>query len=165
MIVYKCQNFPQRNRIVAGMADATIVVEAGIKGGALITADIANSYNRDVFAFPGRVGDTYSAGCNLIIRNHKAAILTDVADVALALGWEKAEAGKGLAQQQLALPIDLSESEKLIWETIRENDNLMGIDDLSIKTNLSLSQLAMNLLNMEMQGFIRSLPGKTYSVS
>ena len=77
------ENFPQRNRIVAGMADATVVIEAGIKGGALITAEIANSYNRDVFAFPGRIGDDYSEGCNFLIRNNKAALLTCVADLAL----------------------------------------------------------------------------------
>ena len=83
------ENFPQRNRIVAGMADATIVVEAGIKGGALITAEIANSYNRDVFAFPGRIGDDYSEGCNFLIRHNKASLLMSAADLAYSLGWEK----------------------------------------------------------------------------
>src|SRR5476649_2310206 len=78
--------FPQRNRIVAGMADATIVVEASVKGGALITAEIANSYNRDVFAFPGRVGDEYSEGCNFLIRHNKAALLMSAADLAYSLG-------------------------------------------------------------------------------
>jgi len=159
------ENFPQRNRIVAGMADATIVVEAGIKGGALITAEIANSYNRDVFAFPGRINDPYSEGCNFLIRHNKAALLTNVADLAYALGWEKPENGVDLSKQQLALPIDLSEPERLIFDTLVQNGNLLGIDDLTIKTNMPMSQLAMNLLNMEMQGYIRSLPGKTYSVN
>ncbi|EHQ24581.1 DNA-processing protein DprA [Mucilaginibacter paludis] len=158
------ENFPKRNRIVAGMADATIVVEAGIKGGALITAEIANSYNRDVFAFPGRVTDEYSTGCNFLIRNHKAALLTSGADLAFVLGWEKT-GGEVKPQAQLMLPIDLSPNESLIFETIRQNAGQLGIDDLAIKTNLPLSQLAMNLLNLEMQGFVNSLPGKTYRVN
>ncbi|MES2807806.1 MAG: DNA-processing protein DprA, partial [Bacteroidota bacterium] len=97
------ENFPQRNRIVAGMADATIVVEASIKGGALITAEIANSYNRDVYAFPGRLGDTYSEGCNFLIRNNKAGLLTCVADLAYHLGWEKPTDAKPV--EQFLLPL------------------------------------------------------------
>jgi DNA processing protein len=158
------ENFPKRNRIVAGIADATIVVEASIKGGALITAEIANSYNRDVFAFPGRITDEYSTGCNFLIRNNKAALLTSGADLAYILGWEKLD-GASPKKPQLSLPIDLSTGERLIFETIQQNSGQLGIDDLAIKTNLPLSQLAMNLLNMEMQGFVRSLPGKTYSIN
>jgi DNA processing protein len=158
------QNFPKRNRIVAGMADATIVVEASIKGGALITAEIANSYNRDVFAYPGRIHDEFSEGCNFLIRNNKAALLTSGADLAYILGWEK-PGDKAPAKAQLALPIDLEPAESLIFDTIRQNAGILGIDDLAIKTNLPLSQLAMNLLNLEMQGYIRSLPGKTYSIN
>jgi DNA processing protein len=157
------ENFPQRNRIVAGMADATIVVEAGIKGGALITAEIANSYNRDVFAFPGRIGDDYSEGCNFLIRNNKAALLTSAADLAYILGWEKD--GKHEISEQLALPLDLSSDEQLIFGIIRAHKAPLAIDDLTLKTNMPMSQLAMNLLNMEMQGYIRSLPGKTYVVN
>jgi DNA processing protein len=158
------ENFPKRNRIVAGIADATIVVEASIKGGALITAEIANSYNRDVFAFPGRITDEYSTGCNFLIRNNKAALLTSGADLAYILGWEKMD-GATLQKPQLTLPIDLSTNEKLIFDIIQQNAGQLGIDDLAIKTNLPLSQLAMNLLNLEMQGFVRSLPGKTYSIN
>ncbi len=158
------ENFPQRNRIVAGMADAIVVVEASVKGGALITAEIANSYNRDVFAFPGRVGDTYSEGCNFLIRNNKAALLTCVADLAYSLGWEKPDDLKPAAQQYM-LPIDLSADERTIFEIIQQHKQPLAIDDLTIKTNMPMSQLAMNLLNMEMQGFIRSLPGKMYRVS
>lgn len=159
------ENFPKRNRIVAGMADATIVVEASIKGGALITAEIANSYNRDVFAFPGRITDEYSTGCNFLIRNNKAALLTSGADLAYILGWEQAEAGATAQKPQLSLPIDLSTNERLILETIQQNAGTLGIDDLAIKTSLPLSQLAMSLLNMEMLGHVRSLPGKTYSIN
>lgn len=158
------ENFPKRNRIVAGLADATIVVEAGIKGGALITAEIANSYNRDVFAYPGRITDEYSTGCNFLIRNNKAALLTSGADLAYILGWEKTN-GNTKQRPQLVLPIDLSTNERLIFDTISKNAGQLGIDDLAIKTNLPLSQLAMNLLNLEMQGFINSLPGKTYTIN
>lgn len=157
------ENFPERNRIVAGMADATIVIEASIKGGALITAEIANSYNRDVFAFPGRVGDVYSEGCNFLIRNNKAALLTCVADVAYSLGWEKPDDAKTV--EQFMLPLDLSADERTIFDIIQQHKAPLAIDDLTIKTNMPMSQLAMNLLNMEMQGFIRSLPGKAYRVS
>ncbi len=158
------ENFPKRNRIIAGLADATIVVEASIKGGALITAEIANSYNRDVFAFPGRVNDELSEGCNFLIRNNKAALLMSGADVAYILGWEKTN-GDVAKKAQLMLPIDLSAPERLIFETIQQNAGQLGIDDLAHKTNLPLSQLAMNLLNLEMQGFVHSLPGKTYALS
>jgi DNA processing protein len=157
------ENFPQRNRIVAGMADATVVVEAGLKGGALITAEIANSYNRDVFAFPGRLGDEYSEGCNFLIRNNKAALLTCVADLAYSLGWEKNTEVKG-APEQLLLPIDLTAMERAVFEIIQQNKAPLAIDDLSIKANMPMSQLAMTLLDMELQGFIRSLPGKSYQV-
>jgi DNA processing protein len=158
------ENFPQRNRIVAGMADATVVIEAGLKGGALITAEIANSYNRDVFAFPGRLGDEYSEGCNFLIRNNKAALLTCVADLAYSLGWEKNTDVKN-EPAQLLLPIDLSAEERTVYEIIRQHNVPLAIDDLSIKANMPMSQLAMTLLDMELQGFIRSLPGKTYKVN
>ncbi len=158
------ENFPSRNRIVAGMADATIVVEAGLKGGALITAEIANSYNRDVFAFPGRLGDEYSEGCNFLIRNNKAALLTCVADLAYSLGWEK-NSDITSPPEQLILPIDLSAEERAVYEIIQQHKIPLAIDDLSIKANMPMSQLAMTLLDMELQGFIRSLPGKMYKVN
>jgi DNA processing protein len=157
------ENFPQRNRIVAGISDATIVVEASLKGGALITAEIANSYNRDVFAFPGRIGDEFSEGCNFLIRNNKAALLTGVADLAYILGWEKPDNTKPV-MEQFVLPIDLSTNERLIFDILQQHKLPVAIDDLTIKTNMPTSQLAMNLLNMEMQGYIRSLPGKTYCI-
>jgi DNA processing protein len=157
------ENFPQRNRIVAGIAEATVVIEAGIKGGALITAEIANSYNRDVFAFPGRVGDDYSEGCNFLIRNNKAALLTCAADLAYSLGWEKTDSLQ--PAEQFMLPIDLSIDEQTIFNILKECSGPIAIDDLTIKANMPTSLLAMNLLNMEMQGYIRSLPGKMYCLS
>lgn len=157
------ENFPQRNRIVAGMADATVVIEAGVKGGALITAEIANSYNRDVFAFPGKINDTYSEGCNFLIRNNKAALLTCAADLAYSLGWEKPDKAKPI--EQFMLPLDLSADEQNIFNYIKQQKNAIGIDDITMNINLPMSQIAMNLLNMEMQGYIRQLPGKMYKVS
>ncbi len=158
------KNFPQRNRIVAGMADATVVIEAGIKGGALITAEIANSYNRDVFAFPGRVGDMYSEGCNFFIRHNKAQLLTCAADLIWSLGWEKKESTKQIPQQ-ISLPLDLSSEEQLIFDILRQSNSPVAIDDLTIKTQLPTSMLAMSLLNMEISGYVRTLPGKMYVLS
>ncbi|RCH56891.1 DNA-protecting protein DprA [Mucilaginibacter hurinus] len=157
------ENFPARNRIVAGMADATVVIEAGVKGGALITAEIANSYNRDVYAFPGRIGDEYSEGCNFLIRNNKAALLTCAADLPYSLGWQKPDSVTPV--KQLAFPIDLSADEKLIFDTMLQHNFPLAIDDLAIKTSLPMSKLAMSLLNMEMQGYLYSLPGKMYRLS
>lgn len=156
------ENFPKRNRIIAGMADATIVVEASIKGGALITAEIANSYNRDVFAFPGRIGDEFSEGCNYLIRNNKAVLITGTADLSYILGWST-DMGNVKKKQQLVFPIDLSVDEKLIFDHLQIAGQI-GIDDLAFQTKMPVSMLAMNLLSLEMQGFIRSLPGKTYSL-
>jgi len=157
------KNFPQRNRIVAGMADATVVIEASIKGGALITAEIANSYDRDVFAFPGRIDDEYSEGCNFLVRNNKAALLTCAADLAYSLGWERSSDAK--PKEQLTLAMDLTTEERLIFDIIHQHKSPLAIDDLTLKVNMPMSQLAMNLLNMEMQGYIRSLPGKTYALN
>jgi len=157
------KNFPQRNRIVAGMADATVVIEASIKGGALITAEIANSYDRDVFAFPGRIDDEYSEGCNFLVRNNKAALLTCAADLAYSLGWERSSDAK--PKEQLTLAMDLTTEERLIFDVIHQHKSPLAIDDLTLKVNMPMSQLAMNLLNMEMQGYIRSLPGKTYALN
>ena len=158
------ENFPQRNRIVAGMADVTVVIEAGIKGGALITAEIANSYNRDVFAFPGRITDEYSEGCNFLIRNNKASLLSCAADLAFLLGWDKPGSAK-TAPKQTMLPIDLTTHERIIWDALQQNNAPLAIDELSIKLNMPVSQLAMNLLNMEMQGYINAKPGKMYAIA
>ncbi|NCD69822.1 DNA-processing protein DprA [Mucilaginibacter agri] len=157
------ENFPARNRIVAGMADATIVVEAGIKGGALITAEIANSYNRDVFAFPGRVNDEFSEGCNYLIRHHKAGLLTNAADLAFTLGWEKGEQAIK-KPNQLMMAMDLTADERQIMEVLGQSPSI-AIDELTLKIGMPISLLSMNLLNLEMQGFIRSLPGKAYCIS
>ncbi|RYE02064.1 MAG: DNA-protecting protein DprA, partial [Sphingobacteriaceae bacterium] len=155
------ENFPKRNRVIAGLADATIVIEASVKGGALITAEIANSYNRDVFTFPGRIGDEFSEGCNFLVRYNKAGLLTSYADLAEQMGW--LDQILPVKKQQLLFPLDLTSEEKQIFNML-ESGGQTGIDDLALKTNLPVSILAMNLLNLEMQGLVRSSPGKSYSL-
>ncbi len=154
------ENFPRRNRIVAGMADAVLVIESGRKGGALITAEIANSYNRDVFAVPGRVGDDMSRGCHFLIKTNRAALVETGADIAYLMGWEKTEVDK---KQQQELFVELSKEEKLILEIIKEHGEL-PIDKITLLTKLSTSKVASSLLNLEFEGLVRSLPGKLYAV-
>jgi len=155
------ENFPKRNRIIAGMADAVIVIEAGKKGGALITADIANTYNRDVFAIPGKVNDTYSMGCNYLIKKNKADMVESVKDIEYLLGWEKQDINQKV---QKTMFVDLKPEEKILVELI-QNEKSVRIDDLCIKSNLSMSRTSSILLNLEMAGIVRSLPGKTYQLN
>jgi len=154
------ENFPKRNRIVAGMADATIIVEAGLKGGALITAELANSYNRDVFAFPGSVNDEFSAGCNYLIKTNRANLITGIKDLEYMLGWaiDTAEDAK---PKQVSLKLNLSEDEQNVINVL-ESKGTVGIDDLSLLTKLPQSRLAVTILGLEMQGIVVSLPGKMY---
>ena len=119
-------NFLKRNRIIAGLSDATLVVESGIKGGALITADIASSYNRDVFAVPGRSGDQWSAGCNSLIKNNKAALIENSEDIEYFLNWKPA--GTKIPVQR-TLFNELGDSEKIIYEELNRNGE-MNIDHL-----------------------------------
>ena len=155
------QNFPMRNRIIAGMADATIVVEATKNGGALITAEIANSYNRDVFAVPGRVHDEYSEGCNFLIKTNRANMLVSADDIEYIMGWVKPKSEK--SQKQLLLLPDLNDEEALIFNTIQQEESI-AIDQLQIRLNMPLSKLAIQLLNLEMKALIVALPGKIYSL-
>lgn len=153
------ENFPQRNRIVAGIADATIVVEANYTGGALITAEIASSYNRDVFALPGRCLDEYSQGCNNLIKNNKAALITSGSDIAYIMGWESQKII--MNKPQLSLLLNLTDDERKIIAILQDTPNL-GIDNLLIVSEMSQSKLVGVLLNLEMQGIIKSLPGNAY---
>lgn len=153
-------NFVQRNRIVAGMADATIVVESAKKGGALITAQLAQDYNRDVFAFPGRITDKYSEGCNLLIRDNRAALITCAEDVALAMGWATKETLKGEPVQQELFP-DLKPEERALVELISETENV-SISQLARTIEMTFSQLNTLLLSLETRGLIRALPGGIY---
>ncbi len=153
-------NFLRRNRIIAGLADATIVVESGEKGGALVTADISMSYNRDVMAFPGRVGDAYSCGCNRLIRNNKAALIEGVADVEYVLGWDKRVEPK---VKQLPLFGERSEPEKKVLDALSKVE-VETIDNLCRQLDMPVSQLASVLLTLEFSGCVRSHPGKAYSL-
>ncbi len=155
------ENFPKRNRIIAGMADAILVVEAAKRGGALITADIANSYNRDVFALPGRVNDEYSQGCNNLIKANKAALVTNADDILYMMGWEQKIQKNQAVQKKLMLTF--SPEEDKIIEILRQNENT-GIDEIEVKSEIPISLLAKFLLNLEFDGIIKSMPGKTYKL-
>ncbi|WP_134088761.1 DNA-processing protein DprA [Olivibacter sp. XZL3] len=155
------QNFPSRNRIIAGLADVTVVVEANIKGGALITAEIANGYNRDVCAFPGDINKATSRGCNHLIKTHRAHLISSAKDLAYLMNWEFTAPKK--EEQQLALELALNPVEQLVYGIVKEEGPL-GIDALSYKANLPQSKLAIALLELEMKGFLVALPGKTYRI-
>lgn len=155
-------NFPQRNRIIAALSDAVIIVEAAIKGGALITAEIAYSYNKEVFAVPGNLQAKYSEGCNNLIRTMKAGIYMGPKEIEEALSWT----APGVAPAIKAPVLDLDSfepEEQLILKALIENKEL-EIDQLSWMTRIPLSQLASKLLHLEFQGIIKSLPGKKYRV-
>lgn len=155
-------NFPSRNRIVAGMSDATIVIETGIKGGSMITAELANSYNKDVFAIPGKITDTKSAGCNYLIRSNKALLLTDPSEILQLMGWEDAK--KKTKKPQREIFIELSKDEKTVIELLKEKET-MAIDEINFRSGLSSSAVAAAMLNLELQNVVLSLPGKLYRIA
>jgi len=154
-------NFVKRNRIIAGLADATIVVESGAKGGSLVTADIAHSYNRDVFAVPGRLTDPYSIGCNNLIKINRAAMLTSVEDIEYLLGWDVEEKNKEVVQRNLF--VELSDEEKYIANILSKEEGL-SIDLICLKSNMSTSKVSPLLLNLEFKGIVKPLPGKMYKL-
>lgn len=155
------ENFPKRNRIIAGLADALIVIEAAKTGGALITANIANTYNRDVFAVPGRTHDVYSQGSNHLIKIHKANLLETAADVEYIMNWES-EPGKTRNQQQLF--IELEPDEKILAELIKEKGEA-SFDFLVNSSGFSFSKTSVILLNMEFKGALKPLPGKIFKLN
>ncbi len=152
-------NFPKRNRIVAGMTDATIVIESDVKGGAVITANIANSYNREVFAVPGKTTDRFSRGCNFLIKTFKAQIIDSAADVLEAMNWQSSATAKPKVRQ---LSLSLAPLEQSIFDVLKEDES--SIDALLAKCNLTSGELSATLLDMEMNGVIVSLPGKRYKL-
>lgn len=154
-------NFIRRNRIIAGLADATIVVESGIKGGALVTADIASSYNRDVFAIPGKAGDMWSVGCNKLIKNSGAALIETVKDLEYFMGWEEHDKKTKAIQQQLF--IDFSPEEEIIYMLLKENDS-MFIDQICSEVKMPMGKVSSQLLNLEFKGVISAMPGKMYKL-
>lgn len=155
-------HFPSRNRIIAGLCDAVIVAEAAESGGALITAEIANSYDREVFAVPGNLGSKYSEGCNRLIQRHKAHILTQIKDLEYIMNW-------GVEQTQVPVPqsVDLSafNSEEQEVLKVLTQEEAMLIDDLSWKSQIPVSKLASVLLSLEFQGIVKSMPGKKFKLN
>lgn len=157
------ENFPKRNRIVAGMCDALIVVESKRDGGSLITATIANAYNKDVFAFPGRAGEALSEGCNGLIKTNKAALIENAADLSYLMNWESPKTEKKKGNQVLS-NIILSKEEKAIVDSFIGKKQL-HIDEISYSANISISQTSAYLLNLEFSNIIKSLPGKMYELT
>ncbi len=155
-------NFPVRNRVVAGLCDAIVVMETGMKGGSMITADLANGYNRDVFAFPGKTTDARSTGCNFLIRKNKAGLISDAAEFLEAMGWGDDQQKKP-AKQQRELFIELTQEETVILEILKKTDPV-HIDEISLSSGFSSSTVAATILGLEFKGIVRSKPGKMYAL-
>lgn len=153
------ENFPMRNRIVAGLCDGLVVIETALKGGSVITANYARSYNKDVFAIPGRLKDKASIGCNYLIKTNQAKLIENAEDIAQTLHWQNADNKAGGIQPKLF--IDLSEKEKMIIDLIQEEEEA-GIDKLTFDSKISYSEIASLLLELEFKGLVRPLPGKRY---
>lgn len=157
-------NFVRRNRIVAGMCDACIVVESSERGGSLITAELAMEYNRDVFAFPGRVYDEYSRGCNNLIRRQQATLLTCAADLLDAMGWDnplKKDSKRKVVQREL-FP-DLTDEERALVNTLKDVDD-KHINQIAIDANIPYSRASMILFDLEMKGVVKALGGARYKI-
>jgi len=154
-------HFPIRNRIVASISDCTIVMETAVKGGSMITADLANGYNKEVFAFPGRTTDFKSAGCNWLIRNHQACLLENAQDLVRIMGWE--EKNHLLPKIQGDLFIHLTETEQRIMSLLKERDQ-MHIDVINATTGFPASVNAGALLELEMKDLISNMPGRIYKL-
>ncbi|HYI79131.1 MAG TPA: DNA-processing protein DprA [Chryseolinea sp.] len=155
-------NFPARNRIIAGLSDVLVVVEAAHKGGALITAGIANSYNKDVMAFPGNVGRSYSEGCNSLIKSNRAHLITSVNDLEYVMNWSVEV--KTPVRQELFKLDSYEPDERAILKVLIENNNQLVIDELSWRSGLSIGKLASLLLILEFKGVLSPLPGKIYKL-
>jgi len=154
-------NFLKRNRIIAGLSEATIVIESAEKGGSLVTADIANSYNRDVFAVPGRITDSMSIGCNNLIKFQKAHLLSTPMDIPVMLNWKLEEDKQPVIQKQLFVELDTDE--KIIYNFLKDNGKEL-LDVIALKCNMPTFKIAGILLNMELKGVVRPLPGKLFEV-
>lgn len=155
------ENFIQRNRIVAGLSQATIVVESAIKGGSMSTVTFANDYNRDVFAVPGRVDDVVSQGCNELIRCNRAQLLTSASNIVDALNWNKAERKVKIIQPQLF--VDLTEDETKIVDHLKANQR-DSLDFIAIACEMPIYKVSSTLLNLELKGIVRPLPGKYFEL-
>lgn len=156
------QNFPSRNRIVAGITDATIVVESGASGGSMITAEIAGGYHREVFAFPGRTTDVKSAGCNALIADNRAILLRDAAQLSDMLGWTIAEKQKPPAQKELFPQLSAEEQQIFLLLEQRQQARL---DEIYLSCALPPGRAAAALLTLEMNHLVQSLPGNCYKLA
>ncbi|MDZ7881236.1 MAG: DNA-processing protein DprA [Saprospiraceae bacterium] len=156
----EAMHFPMRNRIIAGMCDAMVVVETAAKGGSMITANMAADYDRELFAIPGRTDDKKSKGCNDLIRRQRAQLIESAEDIANYLSWTDIDARKAAPQAQLF--VELTETEQLIIDSLKKYDNGVVIDALSYDTLLPQSRLASVLLSLEFKGIVRALPGKRF---
>ena len=154
-------NFVRRNRIVAGLSDATLVIESAKKGGALITAGIANSYNRDVFALPGRANDEYSAGCNRLIRNNQANLFESLEDIEYILGWERNPKNKVVQKSIFAQP-DTPEEKAIMDILLVEKE--VNLNILAMKCGMHVGKISANLLELEFKGLVKSCPGSIYKL-
>lgn len=153
------ENFVKRNRIVAGMSEATIVIESADKGGSLITANMAVDYNRDVFAFPGRSTDKYSQGCNNLIKTQKASLMTSAADLIYMLNWDLESENPKSVQKQLFVELDHDE-QKIYDYLLKSGKELLDI--IALECEFPVYRISSILLNMELKGVIRPLPGKLF---
>lgn len=156
------QNFPRRNRIVAGMADVVVVVESGEKGGSLITAGIANSYNVDVLAYPGRSSDPQSMGCNMLIRTNRAGLITCGEELVEFMNWvPRKESVKAV---QTAMFHEFSPEEKNIYDLISDHGPV-SVDELISRSGLKTALVSSVLFSLEMHGLVSSIPGKLYGLT
>lgn len=155
-------NFPARNRIIAGLCDALIVVEAAQRGGALITAEIANTYNKDVLAFPGNIGRSFSEGCNSLIKSNKANLITSVQDLEYIMNWNVEV--KEPKKKEILILDSYEPDEQIILKVLIDNNNQLMIDELSWRSGLAIGKLASLLLNLEFKGVLSTLPGKVYKI-
>ena len=151
------ENFPRRNRIIAGMADAVVVVESAMKGGSLITADLGNNYHRDVFAYPGRVMDIYSQGCNYLIRTNRAHLMESVLNLRYVMRWDS----ESKVEKQTSLFREFSDEENVIMDCFGSNA-VISLDDIIVKSGLPTTKIAVLLLSLEFDGVLMALPGKRY---
>lgn len=151
-------NFVRRNRIIAGMSDATIIIESATKGGSLITAEYANSYNRDVFAVPGRSTDKYSQGCNKLIKINKAAVVESISDIEYIMNWEQKK------EVQKKLFIDISNEEQHIINLFSKDEKL-SLDTICAQSSQKINKILTTLLDLEFKGMVKSYPGNMYGIS
>ncbi len=156
------ENFPKRNRIVAGMCDALVVVESKRGGGSLITATIANSYNKDIFAYPGKANDILSEGCNGLIKSNRANLMESAADLMYIMNWNNE--AKKKKTNQIPLPVNLSQDEQTIVNVFKTK-NQLHVDEICYATNFSISKTSTHLLQLEFSNVIKSLPGKMYQLN